>query len=409
MATLPTPGGDNNTWGDELNTWLQAGGSGQGPWINAKHPAYGAVGDDVNDDTAEIQAALNALPAAGGVVFLPAGTYKISSSLDLGLKKSLVGEGWETTTIHYTGSAHAINIGDPAAVTAPAAALNRLANLAINGPGASTVGSIGVRVTKSLFPHVENVKVSNSETGFRIDGGDLWIASGKIIGPRTTAVKFGMLITADSGKQVNDMTILGGYIYGGGGESNAYGIKVEASSDTNRFIGASVEGFGGTGSKGFWVTSGASFGHNFIATRSEGCTTHFLLDSGATNHVVIGHNQEVTDNGFANKVTGVVNRVTWRFKSAASFTPDAAAHESHHVDTLTGPITISNPTGAARGKRLTFIFRQDATGGRVITWGSEFKLGTALPTTANTRNTITFERTVDDLWVEVARSTGVAI
>lgn len=44
---------------------------------------YGAVGDGSNDDTSSIQAAIDAVPATGGVVWLPAGLYKISSSLNI--------------------------------------------------------------------------------------------------------------------------------------------------------------------------------------------------------------------------------------------------------------------------------------------------------------------------------------
>lgn len=49
-------------------------------WINVKAPPYSAVGDGVADDTTAIN---NALIAAGtgGTVFLPAGTYKISSAI----------------------------------------------------------------------------------------------------------------------------------------------------------------------------------------------------------------------------------------------------------------------------------------------------------------------------------------
>ena len=39
---------------------------------------YGATGDGVTDDTAAIQAALDALPVSGGTVHLPAGTYLVS-------------------------------------------------------------------------------------------------------------------------------------------------------------------------------------------------------------------------------------------------------------------------------------------------------------------------------------------
>lgn len=48
-------------------------------YVNVKQ--YGAVGDGGVDDTANIQAAINTLPATGGCVFFPAGNYKITSSL----------------------------------------------------------------------------------------------------------------------------------------------------------------------------------------------------------------------------------------------------------------------------------------------------------------------------------------
>lgn len=50
---------------------------------------FGAVGDGVNDDTAAIQAALD----ADGDVWIPAGQYKITNSLVLKESKRIVGEG----------------------------------------------------------------------------------------------------------------------------------------------------------------------------------------------------------------------------------------------------------------------------------------------------------------------------
>lgn len=46
-------------------------------WINAAAAPYGATGDGTTDDAASIQAALNACPA-GGVVYLPAKTFRTS-------------------------------------------------------------------------------------------------------------------------------------------------------------------------------------------------------------------------------------------------------------------------------------------------------------------------------------------
>src|SRR5258707_12229679 len=50
--------------------------------INVKHPPYNAKGDGVTDDTKAIQAALDAAKA-NEVVYLPASTYLISSTLNI--------------------------------------------------------------------------------------------------------------------------------------------------------------------------------------------------------------------------------------------------------------------------------------------------------------------------------------
>lgn len=55
------------------------------PWIDVKCPsmAGGAVGDGVNDDTAAIQAAIDAGAANNWPVHLPAGTYKVTAKLTI--------------------------------------------------------------------------------------------------------------------------------------------------------------------------------------------------------------------------------------------------------------------------------------------------------------------------------------
>lgn len=47
---------------------------------------YGALGDGIHDDTAAFQAAINALPAAGGTVDVPAGTYVIDPKVSVRLR-----------------------------------------------------------------------------------------------------------------------------------------------------------------------------------------------------------------------------------------------------------------------------------------------------------------------------------
>ncbi|WP_159016114.1 right-handed parallel beta-helix repeat-containing protein [Cognatiluteimonas profundi] len=51
---------------------------------------YGAVGDGIHDDTAAFQAAINALPAAGGTVNVPAGTYLIDPTRKINLRSYML-------------------------------------------------------------------------------------------------------------------------------------------------------------------------------------------------------------------------------------------------------------------------------------------------------------------------------
>ena len=63
--------------------FLQAGASGVARTVDSKLKDvvsvkdFGAVGDGVTDDTTFIQAAIDSLPATGGTVFIPAGTYLV--------------------------------------------------------------------------------------------------------------------------------------------------------------------------------------------------------------------------------------------------------------------------------------------------------------------------------------------
>lgn len=60
---------------------------------------YGALGDGSNDDTSAIQDAIDAAETAGGgLVIFPAGTYKITSQINLKSKVSLIGAGSNNST-----------------------------------------------------------------------------------------------------------------------------------------------------------------------------------------------------------------------------------------------------------------------------------------------------------------------
>ena len=70
-------------------------------WLNVKSE-FGAMGDGITDDSTPIQNALNALENNSGikaVVYLPAGTYRITRTLSMIMKEgsNLIGHGRDTT------------------------------------------------------------------------------------------------------------------------------------------------------------------------------------------------------------------------------------------------------------------------------------------------------------------------
>src|SRR5947209_1255276 len=75
-------------------------------WMNVK-TTFGAIGDGVTDDTAALQAGITALGSQGGVLYLPAGTYKITSKLNIYRKfgVSIQGAGKGITVIKWAGPA----------------------------------------------------------------------------------------------------------------------------------------------------------------------------------------------------------------------------------------------------------------------------------------------------------------
>lgn len=80
------------------------------PVYNVK--LYGAIGDGSTDDTTAVQSAFDAVPASGGVVMFPPGTFLVSASLLVKSHTTVRGAGMGVSTIKtaagsYTGRAKA--------------------------------------------------------------------------------------------------------------------------------------------------------------------------------------------------------------------------------------------------------------------------------------------------------------
>lgn len=108
---------------------------------------FGAVGDGVSTDTTAIQAAINAVSAAGGgTVYLPAGAYK-TGTLDLPQDVHLEGAGRYATRLVATSGLNAPLINRAGTISG---VINRggVSKLAIVGSGKANTGMVGI---KSVF------------------------------------------------------------------------------------------------------------------------------------------------------------------------------------------------------------------------------------------------------------------
>lgn len=89
---------------------------------------------------------------------------------------------------------------------------------------------------------------------------------------------------------------------------------------------------------------------------------------------------------------------------ASTVTPDGRQGSINIA--LTGPITMAAPTNAAKGAKLRFVFTQDATGGRVVTWNAIYKVAWTPTTTASKINTIDFSYNGTN-WIQVGAVVGI--
>lgn len=92
---------------------------------------------------------------------------------------------------------------------------------------------------------------------------------------------------------------------------------------------------------------------------------------------------------------------------AATINPDPYLGGTLQIAALTGAITINNPVNGHAGTKITFRLTQNGTGGNVVTFGSNYKVSAAIPTTASTTTEIVFQCDAQGgTWHEVSRATA---
>lgn len=174
MARLPVVDGDESTWGLVLNEFLSVGHNpdgtlkGGGGYVSVRD--YGAAGDGSSDDTAAIQAAID---AAGNnrAVFFPAGTYLISNTITLKPGGAYFGVGAASVIKQSNGANKTALLSWPD--NGVTKRYCRMRDLCIDGnrannDTATTYGLFGHMVQWSEFHNVRVQEVNGD--GFRFDG-----------------------------------------------------------------------------------------------------------------------------------------------------------------------------------------------------------------------------------------------
>lgn len=239
---------------------------------------YGALGNGVADETAAIQACINAEKE----VYIPAGTYLISSSLNIPSNRIIYGDGASTILKANAHNIKVLNIKS----TAPLENII-VSNLAINGGGQLTSTTDGIRAAIGVYvSNAHNININNLFiTKCGVMNGDVNANTATITNDNDNPSNlnptggYGILIEARHGLieniYVSNCTVTyiagGGNVFGDGIYVAGYNSNLSIVPKSIWIENCYVENVGrhcyavageGTGSKGYNVTIRGCTGKN---------------------------------------------------------------------------------------------------------------------------------------------------
>lgn len=260
--------------GNQLTHGGSYAGKGPKPVISALY--YGAVGNDVADDTAALNAALAAVPAGGGIVEGPAGTYKITGALNASVPGTwLRGAGHHATKIKmYSSAGSAIN---------STGTRNRVSGLAVTAGVVRSGAGIHLQQTGEHMV-LSELHITGQGTGILSESAAPILQHVIVESSTVDGIHFnGEVRTADEARLYNVWSILNaghGFLITGGGPGSAPGFGGAGFHCQNCNAAAN----GGPGFRSRPGSNTASIGSVFlIAPEISGNHSGIIIEQGVNS------------------------------------------------------------------------------------------------------------------------------
>lgn len=359
-------------------------------WMGEVHISvkdYGALGDDANDDTAEIQAAFDAAAAAGTNVYFPPGTYRITSAITMPSSSITVrGIPWASIIKNMSTTGHVFTCSTEN-VTGQFIGIKITANTTSTGYAFNY--NFGALILDHVNVELHRRCVNSLETTLRPSV----VCTASILTAANEAS--GLCVTADSA------TILTANLFTSvHNSSTAVTLSSPLGSVVtgNQFSGNSGTAIAATGTASVIIS-----GNSFVWTG-----TRISTASTANSVIDVGNAANSSGSASVNADARTGSPLNFALTTTTSVTPLPSSSPLTRIVQSTGSttVTINAAADAMSGTHHT-IMCVNASGGSV-TWTFDASWHTSAAVAPTTGNRVTLEfvyEKISDAWYEVARAT----